>query len=47
MGPASATAPLYAHFESKAELLVEALRTHGRRLLADLFAAGPDRCAAS
>src|SRR5256885_3470589 len=34
---------LYAHFGSKAELLVDALRTHGRRLLADLFAAGPDR----
>lgn len=34
---------LYAHFDSKAELLVSALRTHGRRLLADLFAADPDR----
>jgi len=34
---------LYAHFASKAELLVDALRTHGRRLLADLLAAGPDR----
>jgi AcrR family transcriptional regulator len=34
---------LYAHFESKAELLVQALRTHGRRLLAELFAADPDR----
>jgi AcrR family transcriptional regulator len=34
---------LYAHFASKAELLVHALRTHGRRLLADLFAADPDR----
>ncbi len=34
---------LYAHFASKAELLVAALRTHGRRLLADLFAADPDR----
>jgi AcrR family transcriptional regulator len=34
---------LYAHFPSKAELLVAALRTHGRRLLADLLAAGPDR----
>src|SRR5579859_4732814 len=34
---------LYAHFSSKAELLVDALRTHGRRLLADLFAADPDR----
>jgi AcrR family transcriptional regulator len=34
---------LYAHFASKAELLVHALRTHGRRLLADLFAADPSR----
>jgi len=34
---------LYAHFASKAELLVDALRTHGRRLLADLFAADPSR----
>jgi len=34
---------LYAYFPSKAELLVEALRTHGRRLLAELFAADPDR----
>jgi AcrR family transcriptional regulator len=34
---------LYAHFDSKAELLVQALRTHGRRQLADLFAADPDR----
>ncbi len=34
---------LYAHFGSKADLLVDALRTHGRRLLADLFAADPDR----
>ena len=34
---------LYAHFGSKAELLVDALRTHGRRTLADLFAADPDR----
>jgi AcrR family transcriptional regulator len=34
---------LYAHFESKADLLVEALSTHGRRLLAELFAADPDR----
>jgi len=34
---------LYAHFSSKADLLVDALRTHGRRLLADLFAADPDR----
>ena len=28
---------LYAHFGSKAELLEAALRTHGRRLLADLI----------
>lgn len=34
---------LYAHFGSKADLLVAALRTHGRRLLADLFAADPER----
>ncbi|WP_169988887.1 MULTISPECIES: TetR/AcrR family transcriptional regulator [unclassified Microbispora] len=34
---------LYAHFGSKAELLVAALRTHGPRLLADLLAADPDR----
>ena len=34
---------LYAHFSSKADLLVEALRTHGPRLLADLFAADPSR----
>jgi AcrR family transcriptional regulator len=34
---------LYAHFASKADLLVAALRTHGRRLLADAFAAEPDR----
>jgi AcrR family transcriptional regulator len=34
---------LYAHFGSKAELLLAALRTHGRRLLADLFDADPDQ----
>jgi AcrR family transcriptional regulator len=34
---------LYSHFGSKAELLVGALRAHGRRMLADLFAADPDR----
>jgi AcrR family transcriptional regulator len=34
---------LYAHFGSKAELLVGALRAHGRRLLADLFATDPSR----
>src|SRR5260370_39652317 len=34
---------LYAHFASKAELLVAALRTHGRRVLADMFAAHPGR----
>ena len=34
---------MYAHFASKADLLVEALRTHGRRLLAEAFAADPDR----
>ncbi|MEO3875551.1 helix-turn-helix domain-containing protein [Nonomuraea sp. B12E4] len=37
---------LYAHFGSKAELLVAALRAHGRRLLADLFADDPDRSVA-
>jgi len=34
---------MYAHFASKAELLVDALRTHGPRLLADLFATDPGR----
>src|SRR3712207_3582815 len=34
---------LYAHFGSKADLLVAALRRHGRRMLAELFAAEPDR----
>ncbi len=34
---------MYAYFDSKGELLVEALRTHGRRLLADLVAAAPSR----
>ncbi|MFB4316022.1 TetR family transcriptional regulator [Actinomadura sp. 21ATH] len=34
---------LYAHFGSKGELLVAALRAHGRRMLADLLAAEPDR----
>src|SRR5215469_10683726 len=34
---------MYAHFASKADLLTGALRTHGRRLLADLFATDPDR----
>jgi AcrR family transcriptional regulator len=34
---------LYAHFRSRAELLVDALRAHGRRLLADLHAADPAR----
>jgi AcrR family transcriptional regulator len=32
---------LYAHFGSKAELLLAALRAHGRRELADLLAADP------
>ncbi|TDD44158.1 TetR/AcrR family transcriptional regulator [Nonomuraea terrae] len=36
---------LYAHFGSKAELLVAALRTHGQRLLASLLAADPERSA--
>lgn len=34
---------MYAHFASKAELLAGALRAHGRRLLAEMFAADPDR----
>jgi AcrR family transcriptional regulator/ferredoxin len=34
---------LYAHFGSKADLLVAALREHGPQLLAKLFAADPDR----
>ena len=34
---------LYAHFTSKADLLVAALRTHGRQLLAEAFAAEPGR----
>jgi AcrR family transcriptional regulator len=34
---------MYAHFASKADLLVSALKAHGRRQLADLLAADPDR----
>lgn len=34
---------LYAHFGSKADLLVAALRAHGPRMLASLLAADPDR----
>jgi AcrR family transcriptional regulator len=34
---------LYAHFGSKAELLVSSLRAHGGRVLADLLAADPER----
>jgi len=34
---------LYAHFGSKADLLVGALRAHGRRHLADMFEADPAR----
>ena len=34
---------LYAHFSSKAELLVAALRAHGRRRLAEVLAADPGR----
>jgi AcrR family transcriptional regulator len=34
---------MYAHFGSKGALLVDALRTHGRRVLADMFAADPNR----
>jgi AcrR family transcriptional regulator len=34
---------LYAHFGSKAELMVAALRTHGRKVLAEQLAADPDQ----
>jgi AcrR family transcriptional regulator len=34
---------LYAHFGSKAELLVASIRAHGGRVLADLLAADPER----
>ena len=34
---------LYSHFASKADLLVAALRTHGRRVLAEMFAADPSQ----
>jgi AcrR family transcriptional regulator len=34
---------LYAHFGSKAELLVAALRAHGHKMLGELFADDPDR----
>lgn len=34
---------IYAHFASKADLLVEALRTHGPQHLAELFATDPSR----
>jgi AcrR family transcriptional regulator len=34
---------LYAHFASKADLLVDALRTHGRNMLAEMLAADPGR----
>src|ERR1700761_4617058 len=34
---------LYAHFGSKADLLVAALRRHGRRLLAEALATDPGR----
>jgi AcrR family transcriptional regulator len=33
---------MYAHFGSKADLLVCALRTHGRRVLAEMFASGAE-----
>ncbi|MGW3345750.1 TetR family transcriptional regulator [Nonomuraea rubra] len=36
---------LYAHFGSKAGLLVAALRAHGRHQLASLFVTDPDRSA--
>ncbi|HEX7156982.1 MAG TPA: helix-turn-helix domain-containing protein [Burkholderiaceae bacterium] len=32
---------MYAHYASKADLLVDAIRTHGPRLLANAFAADP------
>jgi AcrR family transcriptional regulator len=34
---------LYAHFGSKADLLVASLQTHGRRMLAEMLAADPSR----
>ncbi len=34
---------MYAHFGSKADLLVAALQAHGRRMLAEMFAADPSR----
>jgi AcrR family transcriptional regulator len=34
---------LYAHFDSKAELMVAALRTHGRQMMNELFDADPDQ----
>jgi AcrR family transcriptional regulator len=34
---------LYAYFGSKAELLVDAMRAHGQRMLADLVSAHPNR----
>ncbi|MGH3302665.1 MAG: TetR family transcriptional regulator [Streptosporangiaceae bacterium] len=37
---------LYAHFRSKGELLLAALRAHGRRVLADLLTADPGRSVA-
>ncbi|HLU74285.1 MAG TPA: TetR family transcriptional regulator [Nonomuraea sp.] len=36
---------LYAHFASKADLLLEALRAHAGQMLADLLADDPDRSA--
>jgi AcrR family transcriptional regulator len=34
---------LYAHFGSKADLMVAALRTHGRKMMTELLAADPGR----
>src|SRR5438105_8937314 len=34
---------LYAHFGSKADLLVAALGAHGHQMIAELFASNPDR----
>ena len=43
VGAGLSNGALYAYFGSKAELLVAALRAHGRRLLSDLVEAEPDR----
>ena len=43
VGAGVSNGALYAYFGSKAELLLAALRAHGRRLLSDLVEAQPDR----